>query len=263
MNVGSLIFKLNSLGPIKSEEEVMFTDQQILIIALVFIGLVLIAILGGLIIQFGYINPNFFYGDEVVLSHQDPSGNTWWVRNNAKTMDLTRDQSQAAVLRFAHGLSGARGQIFETDDETTFELAHPYYGAFLTATCQSVTTNPVPGFSTTSGSQYSATSLTTSTSKALRDGGQYALILTGIDCEASGCTIQTCDVSGCFFTVAANTDSAIVDSEGTMKVSVARIECPVDNTTPQLWTFTKVVDRSLYKETQTTEDVEFNTDDDY
>lgn len=235
----------------------MLTDHQILEIVLTLLGIAALGLVVGLVVYFAYLKPNFFYGDHVVLSIVDVAGNTWWVKNIHKGVGFTSQQAEAAVLQFANGSSGQKGQLFE-GKLTSFELRHPYYGAFLTATCQSITTDPIPGFGTTTGVQIGATSQGISLDgatkgAALRDGGQYHLAITGFDCEASGCAIESlsnfCDVSGCYF-------STIPDADLETGFST-EINCGSPSA-QQLWTFTKVNDLELYSEYKTETDFSFN-----
>lgn len=223
----------------------MLTDRQILEIVVSLLGIAATGIIAGLIVYFVQFKPHFFYGDHVVLSITDADGNTKWVKNVSKGVAFTDLQADAAVLQFRNGTSGQKGQLFE-GKLTSFELYHPYYGAFLTGTCQSKTSNPMPGFGSNTGVQIGATSegvnlSTISKGVGLRDGGQYHLAITGFDCEASGCVIESitdlCDVSGCLFST---------DADG-----ITIIDCESETEKCQLWTFTKVTDLELYTEYKT------------
>ena len=231
----------------------MLTDNQVLELTVTLFGFVAIATIAGLIVYFAYLRPNFFYGDHVVLSIQS-NGKTLWVKNDAKLVSFTENKAEASVLQFLPGLSGQKGQLFE-GNTTTFELRHPYYGAFLTATCRSRNsdqTNIVAEFSTTTGSQIGVVSqgnhiLDIVKGKALRDGGQYHMQITGFDCESGGCEIESaCSATGCYF----NTNS-----------TVATINCDLADNDQQLWTFTKVRDKTNYIEYQSPTDFIFTTSD--
>lgn len=236
----------------------MLTDRQVVEITVSLIGIALVALLTGLIVYYAYLRPSFFYGDYVVLSLIDSAGKTWWVTNDAKNMALTSNQASAAVLQFANGSSGQKGQLFE-GGLTSFELRHPYYGAFLTATCQSKTEDPMPGFGTNTGVQIGATGAGTaladvSTGPALLDGGQYHLSVTGFDCEASGCVLESltslCDVAGYYFTT--DMDGSASSGLGTT------LDRVLPASQQQLWTFTKVTDLESYDEYKTEVDFSFN-----
>lgn len=231
----------------------MVTDKQILELALIFLGLAVVGIIVGVSIYFAYLKPNFFYGDYVALSLEDASGKTWWVYNDAKRVAFTTDQSKAAVLQFMPGTSTQVGQLFE-GTKTSFELKHPHYNAFLSATCQSVTTDVVPGFSTTVGSQVGLTSDPTQIAvkgPAIVDGGAYVLTILGTDCVLPNCNETRCDASGCTFTVVPSQESS---SEPLETV----VECAKTTTPPRKWTFTKVRNLALYKEYQKTTQASFS-----
>ena len=224
---------------------------------LVFVVLGVLASIGivFLVVYLAYWRPNFFYGDFVTISTQDATGKTWWIKNIAKRVDFTDQQSEASVLQFFPGLSGAKGQIFE-GNTTTFELKHPYYGAFLAAICTTGTmSDPTPSFSTTTGSQIGAASdgmhiLDIQKGNALVDGGVYHLQITGFDCEMlGGCEVEAgCDAIGHYLNI-----------DATNKVELSQ---DTSDVAKQLWTLHKVHDKTQYQEYQTKTNFLFTTDDD-
>jgi hypothetical protein len=237
----------------------MLTDRQILTISLSLIGIALLGLATGLVIYFVYLRPNFFYGDYVVLSLNDDSGNTWWVRNDATDMVLTSVQSEAAVLQFTPGTSGQVGQLFQ-GTQTSFELRHPHFAAFLTATCQARTQDPVTGFSTITGTQIAAIAANSASDlergSALQDGGSYKLEILGIKCALDGCVLDVCDVSGCGFTVGARTSDDAAPSEPTDSTTLKTLVGCKNSDTNIEWTLTKVNTLQLYDEYQTVSDTE-------
>ena len=236
----------------------MLTDNQLVVVSLSLLGIALVGTLIGLLVYFLYLKPNFFYGDYVVLSVQDASGQDWWVYNNGTKMTFTKYQEQASVLRFMPGLSGAKGQLFE-GSETTFELRNPKYGAYLTATCYADNSQPpTTGFSTTTGTQLGAESSgvaidTIQKGPAIQSGKQYALRMIKFDCESDNCSIDDlCDIGGCQFNIeASNTDDDTVPFR-------TIIDC--DSDTPFLWTFTKVENVKLYSDFNVTLEHDFETE---
>lgn len=208
----------------------MLSDHSILVLSLSVLGLALLAAIVGLAVHYGYTLPNFFYGDWVALSTTDAAGKTWWAKNDKGTFTFVKDASDASVVRFYPGPTGTTGQLFESS--TSFELFHPYRGAYFTASCQAG--KLAPKFATTTGSQL----VVDGANNPLRDGGQYRLTLQPQECRMANCATSGCDVSGCSVCVVEGTELA------------AQICCDAGAST--LWTLTKVNNIGRYAEYKTT-----------
>ena len=150
--LGALTFILDSCNKLRPHaNKNMLSNHSVMVLALWILGLVLVVTIIGLVVHYGYTLPNFFYGDWVVLSTNDSTDKTWWVKNDRGAFTFVEDPSNASVLRFYPGPTGTTGQLFESS--AAFELFHPYRGAYMTASCKGGGATLDAEFSTTTGSQ--------------------------------------------------------------------------------------------------------------
>lgn len=233
----------------------MLTDRELIELTVTLLAIAAVCGLIALVVYFVYVKPNFFYGDYVVLSITDVNGKEWWLKNDKGTITFTGTQSAASVLRILNGRSGQKGQIFE-GNTFSFELQHPYYGALLTAQCNTKAQDPAALFSTTTGIQVGVTSEGVSIGavdkgNAVKSGGLYHLSVEELDCVVNDCTAvnTSCNVSGCFFTTA---EDATTESGFTTEINCG------DAATQQLWKFTKVETLNDYNEYKSEADFLFS-----
>ena len=228
----------------------MLTDKEILILAGTFFVLVTIGVAIGLGVYAGYIVPNMWYGDYVVLSTVDSNGQIVYLQNNVGVPTFVTSEGLASPLQLLHGSSTQIGQIKEGSN-TSFELFNPRYGAYLLVACKQAGTSMSLEFSTTSGSQFAAVSDTISHTSSNTSSDDSTIPETGpevISGLSDTYTLRVLDSNAC--NPQECTLCATYSSNSTIVPTICCNANSSDSTASQKWTITKVMDKSKYVEFQ-------------